>query len=580
MSEIRPDVQAADSTGVGRRRSSTRPLLVFSLVLAAACQNPAEEPTTSPGHDSLERVAVSTQGMVVSSSRPATRAGAEILASGGNAVDAAVAAAFGLAVAEPTQSGLGGRTQALVWHPTGEAAGVDATTEVPAGYDPSQAEPAEDGYSVIAIPGTVAGLARVHREGGRLPWPEVIGPALRLAESGFPLSPGEAARINGIRERLADSEGARVAFLKPDGSEWAPGDILVQPWLAEVLRALSREGPSVFYEGWVADSMTADFARNGAAVVASDLALYEAEPALVVRGEFGELELVGTYLPASGATTIEALQIVDRVELPAPASGERYLVLGEALLAAFQDRETARADPRPPAADASWITSDSLADRRAAAIGVASGGRARGQGPATDVESPNTSHISVVDGEGMAVAMTQSLGPTGGARVATPGLGFLYAATMGYLDRPEPGARPWSSQSPLVGVRDGRLALVMGGAGARRIISAMVGTLVRMEVDGAHVEEAMAAPRFHPSGSWTFEEVDPSRAPVGAAAARASGRQVELRPSDTFFARLNVIVADPETGRLTGVADPRWAWGGAAGPDWWSDRLGQPSEVR
>ena len=565
----------------------------WCLVVLAALFACTTEDDSSSTRDvvSLSRVATSTRGMVVSSSQPATGAGAEILARGGNAVDAAVAAAFGLAVAEPTQSGLGGRTQALVWRPTGEAFGVDATTEVPAGYDPDGAEPGEYGSGVIAIPGTVAGLARLHEEGGRLSWAEVIQPAIRLAESGFPLSPGEAGRINGIRARLAESEGARAAFLKPDGTEWADGEVFVQPRVARVLRALAEEGPAVFYEGWVADSMVADFARNGGAVAASDLADYEAEPALVVHGAFGELDLVGTYLPASGATTIEALQILDRVALPGPDIDDRYVTMGEALLAAFEDRETARSDPRPPALDAAWITSDSLAERRAAGLpaasGVAavSGGRAQAiaaasglRAPATAIgggrraasavpESPNTSHISVVDAEGMAVAMTQSLGPTGGSQVASPGLGFLYAATMGYLDRSEPGDRPWSSQAPLVGVRDGRLALVMGGAGARRIISGMVGTLVRMERDGVSVEEAMEAPRFHPSDAWYFEQMDASREPSGAAAARAAGHGVELRPSDTYFARVNVISVDPSTGVLTGVADPRWPWGGAAGPE-------------
>ena len=556
------------------------PLSSLIVVMALFACTAADDPSSGRDAGSLSRVATSTRGMVVSSSAPATEAGAEILARGGNAVDAAVAAAFGLAVAEPTQSGLGGRTQALVRRPDGEAFGVDATTEVPAGYDPDTAEPAEYGYGVIAIPGTVAGLSRLHEQGGRLAWAEVIQPAIRLAESGFPLSPGEAGRINGIRDLLMESEGARAAFLKADGTDWAEGEVLVQPQVARVLRALAEEGPSVFYRGWVADSMAADFARNGGSVTASDLAAYEAEPALVVHGAFGELGLVGTYLPASGATTIEALQILDRVELAGPESGDRYVQIGEALLAAFEDRETARSDPRPPAADAAWITSDSLADRRAAGMDVVAGRVGISASPAAPYaaapspdpavaprESPNTSHISVVDAEGMAVAMTQSLGPTGGSQVATRGLGFLYAATMGYLDRSEPGDRPWSSQSPLVGVRDGGLALVMGGAGARRIISAMVGTLVRMERDGIGVEEAMEAPRFHPSDSWYFEQMDVGREPPGAGAARAAGNAVELRPSDTYFARVNVIAVDPATGRLTGVADPRWPWGRAAGPE-------------
>jgi gamma-glutamyltranspeptidase/glutathione hydrolase len=542
-----------------------RSCLLTILALVTACR-PAEPPPV-PDLPLPARVAQSDGGMVVSSSALATRVGAETLARGGNAVDAAVATAFALAVVEPTQSGLGGRTQALVWRSPGDAFGVDATTEVPAGYDPDTAEPAEDGYSVIAIPGSVAALARLMDEAGSLPWADVVEPALRLARDGFPLPEGEADRIAGIQDRLARFDGARASFLDPDGTAPKAGETFVQPELARVLRALADEGPEVFYEGWVADSMAADFARNGGAVTAGDLAAYEAASAIVVEGRFGSLELVGTYLPASGATTIEALQILDRVGLDRFVPEDRAVTIGEALLAAFRDREDARTDSRPPEVDARWITSDSLATARAAEIregavewttvGV-------DRGPA---EPPNTTHISVLDGSGMAVAMTQSLGPTGGSGVATPGLGFLYAATMGYLDRSEPGDRPWSSQSPLVGVRDGQLVLVMGGAGARRIISSLVQTLVSIERDGLDPEEAMAAPRFHPADTWYFEQTDSARDPTGVDAAREGGYPVEVRPSDTYFARLNVVVVDPATGRMTGVADPRWRWGGAAGPE-------------
>ena len=184
-------------------------------------------------------------------------------------------------------------------------------------------------------------------------------------------------------------------------------------------------------------------------------------------------------------------------------------------------------------------------------------------------ESPNTTHVSVVDSDGMAVAMTQSLGPTGGSRVATEGLGFLYAASVGgYLGYVQPGDRPWSSQSPLIALRDGRPAYVMGGAGARRIISALVQTMVRIETEGMSTEEAIRAPRLHPAGSaWRFERSNGSDIdPPGAALTREAGYEVRVLPFGYYFARLNVITVDRTTGVLTGVADPRWTWGTASGP--------------
>jgi gamma-glutamyltranspeptidase/glutathione hydrolase len=504
--------------------------------------------------------------MVVSGSEHATRAGAEILGSGGNAVDAAVATAFALAVTEPTQSGLGGRTQALVWNPDGTVFGVDATTTVPRSYDPDTAETVDDGYGVIGIPGTVAGLARVLEEGGSMSLPEVLAPAIRLAEGGFPLSEGEAGRLAAIRERLLLSAGARSVFLKPDSSAYASGEVLRQPFLADVLRTLSEEGPEAFYRGSIARRIAADMGAAGAYLTAADLHDYAARPSIVVNGAFGTSDLVGTYIPASGATTIETLQILDRLALDTMSVETRTVAIGQALLMAFEDRDTAWNDARPPEEDAAWITSEALADERAGEL-------PESMAPAVPLPEPNesahTTHLSVVDGSGVAVAMTQSLGPTGGSRVATPGLGFLYAATVGgYLGRVEPGDRPWSSQSPLIAFREGRPAYVMGGAGSRRIISALVQTLVRIEVEGLDVEAALGALRFHPStAEWVFERrtaSDPE--PPGVASVRRLGYDVRVEPSGTFFARLNVIALDRDGLRGTGVADPRWPWGAASGP--------------
>jgi gamma-glutamyltranspeptidase/glutathione hydrolase len=565
-------------------RSRTAPASLVAL-LAIACGGTADSPLADAARP-LGRIAVSADGMVVSGSEPATRVGAQVLAAGGNAVDAAVATAFALAVTEPTQSGLGGRTQALVWRPDGPPLGVDGTNEAPASYDPDTAEQVDDGYGVVAIPGTVAALAELHARAGSLPLARLVAPAIALARHGFPLSEGEARRLDGIRDRLLLSPAARSVFIAPDGTPYAPGDTLRQPDLAEVLEAVAEYGSTVFYEGWVAERMAEDFADHGGYVTAADLANFEAETSIVVEGRFGDLGLLGTYIPASGATSIEALQILDRVGLGEMDPGRRAFTVGRALEMAFADRETAWSDPRPPELDAAWIVSPELATERARALtGEADGASSsagtltghdlaaagsRGRTRPAPAESSNTTHVSVVDGRGMAVAMTQSLGPTGGSRVATEGLGFLYAATIGgYLGYVEPGDRPWSSQSPLIALRNGEPAYVMGGAGARRIISALVHTIVRIETEGMSPEEAIAAPRLHPAASaWRFEQLAGTDAdPPGAAPTRAAGHRVRILPHlDYYFARLNVITIDRTTGAITGLADPRWAWGAASGP--------------
>lgn len=547
----------------GALLNTTRRVLVTLLCLpAAACAGPAtgDVASTPPG-----RIATSSAGMVVSGSAPATLAGVEMLALGGNAVDAAVATAFALAVTEPTQSGLGGRTQAVVWRPDGPPFGIDATNEVPAGYDPDTAPQVDDGYGVIATPGTVAALTRLHARAGSLPFAAVVGPAIALAEGGFALSAGEANRLSEIRDRLLLSSPAAAVFLRSDGSAFAPGDTLRQPDLARVLRAVVEGGAEVFYRGWIAERIADDIGRAGGHVTLADLAAFEAEDAIVVEGRYGSLELVGTYLPASGATVIEALQILDRMGVSDADADRRAFAIGQALTQAFDDRDTAWNDERAPEDDALWITSVALAEQRARELGSPS---AVGAGPDRS-ESPNTTHLSVVDRDGMAVAMTQSLGPTGGSRVATEGLGFLYAASLGgYLGYVEPGDRPWSSQAPLIALRNGSPAYVLGGAGARRIVSALVHAVVRLESEGATLDEALSAPRLHPAGSaWRFEwPAGAGGTPPGSALAAAAGHEVLVLPMDDYFARLNVIAVDPVTGVLTGVADPRWAWGASAGP--------------
>lgn len=541
--------------------------------------------------------------MVVSGSGPATRAGVEILGAGGNAVDAAVATAFALAVSEPTQSGLGGRTQALVRSRNGDAYGMDATTEVPAGYDPGTGPREDYGYGAVAIPGTVAGLAHLLERFGTLPLDRVMAPAIRLADEGFPLGPGEASRIAEAAPELARSEGGRLHFLHPDGSAPRAGEIFVQPALAKTLRRVAAAGSDAFYRGELAAIIGAEMAENGGFVTVADLAAYRIRPSIVVEGRYRELELVGTYLPASGATTIEALQILESFDLAGMNPAQRTAVVAQALLLAFQDREAAAGRPDQDAArltSAEWAASRARevvipelgAGGSSAAPSAAASGSHEPSRPGgdpwsagsrlamTELRSPtaaqstlrdepgHTTHVSVVDDNGMAVSMTQSLGPTGGARVASPELGFLYASTLGYLANVEPGDRPWSSQSPLILLREGELAYVLGGAGARRIISALVQTIVGLEDGGLPLEDALAAPRFHPTEDRVLLEAlygghEPEEAAAGP---EALGFEVVFRETGTYFARVNAISVDPRTGELLGVGDPRWPWSGAAGP--------------
>lgn len=541
-------------------------LLGLLYVSTLACRPDTD--VSAPQPPSFPAVATSTSGMVVTGSPYATEAGVRMLEAGGNAVDAAVAAAFALAVAEPTQSGLGGRTQMLLRMGDGTVHAIDGTTQVPAGYDAATAPQGEHGHGAVAIPGTVAALTRALEEHGTLSLAAVLEPALGWARDGIVLVYGEARRIAEIAPELdPESEVARV-FLGPDGVVPKPGSTLVQPDLARVLEAVATGGADAFYRGEIARTIGEDMAAHGGFVTVSDLAEYRPMDSPVGRGRFRDLDVVGSYLPASGVTVAEILDILDRLQPDTLEDTRWAATLSEALLAGFEDRETA--EPMPEDEAVAWLTSDSLADRRARE--VAGRVRTRLEGGGADLlesplaidegsEHPFTTHVSVADTFGNTVALTQSLGPTLGARVVTPGLGFLYASTLGgYLSGGGPGYRPWSSQAPLMVLRDGRPVLVIGGAGARRILSALVVTLVRWRDEGVDLEHALAGARLHPTG----DEVQVEEGWPGADALAAAGYQVAQRER-SWFARLNVVEILPG-GTFLGVGEPRWPESAAGGP--------------
>ncbi len=576
--------------------------LPAALVVFGGCGDPGAVPN---GPQAPGPLASSPYGMVVTGSDPATRAGVEILEAGGNAVDAATAAAFALAVTEPSQSGLGGRTQILVGTPDGAFRGIDATNGVPEGYDARSAPEEDFGFGVIGVPGTVAGLAWAHGEWGALPWPRVLEPAVRLAAGGFPLSPGEAMRLASAAEQMRGQSGARH-FLRPDGAALQAGDELIQSDLARVLEAIALEGAEVFYRGEIARRMAEDMADHQGHVTLPDLEAYEPRSSIVVQGRYRNFTVVGTYLPASGATVIEVLHIMEAFHLPTASLEEWTAVVTQALLLGFADRTDRGSSAESHAArlvDPAWAAErarevrlpESGHPRPTAAsrpgdpalIGArtVSGfpGRASRDVRRVAEEPGHTTHLSVVDREGMIVSQTQSLGPTMGSRVVTPGLGFLYATTLGgYLSDVEPGERPWSSQSPLILLTDGRPAYVLGAAGGRRIVSALVQVISRMADQGLSLEEAMAAPRFHVTeGTVILEKAEGGkgldslrggrRAPgpwpdAVRTAMEELGFVVQARDPGEYFARVNAIeIRTDEEGHL-GVADPRWRWGAALGP--------------
>jgi len=515
-----------------------------------------EEPSAPP------QVASSQDGVVAAAQPLAAEAGAKMLQAGGNAADAAVAAAFAVSVVEPSMNSIGGRAQILIRFPDGSVAGIDATTQAPATYDPETAPQASYGYPTVGVPGAVAGLTRLLDEHGTMSLGEVMAPAIELAENGFALLPGEAARHAAGAEQLAEFEGSRAHFLTPLGNTRDAGTVFTQPDLAATLRAIAAGGADAFYRGPLAERMAADIEMHGGPVTLESLADYRAEDSRIVRGSYRGFDLVGTDIPASGAVSIGILHILENFDMASLDRDSWAGLVGTVVARAFEARAAVRGED---GGDLSFMTDKDWAAEVAAGIEVPGAVQrvalADWDDDAWGPPQGHTTHLSAADGDGMYVALTQTIGPNLGSKVMTPGLGFLYAATLGgYLGHMEPGERARSSISPLMVLRDGEPVLVLGAAGGARIISAVVQAVLRVVDHEMTLPDALAAARVHPIDGGIAMETSPGIGwtPAEVAAVESWGMEVQAVERDGAFGRIHGIWVNGATGEITGVADPDW----------------------
>lgn len=542
------------------------PRLALTLAAAAAALVPATTSAQSTGQSGR-----SDAGMVSAAHPLATDAGVRMLELGGNAADAAVAAGFAIAVVEPTMNSIGGRNQILVHTPDGQFHGIDGTTQAPWDYDHETAPRASFGYAVIGIPGATAGLLKLHEEHGSLPLARVMAPAIEYAENGFRLLAGDARRQAAGAEQALQFPGTAATYYRGDGSPYGAGETLVQPDYAETLRKIMLGGRDVFYEGEIAQAMAADFRANGAVVDLEDLEQYVAEDSRIVRGTYRGYDIIGTDVPAAGVLAIQALHVMETFDPASMTEAEWFAITGQSLRMA--QRELAILGPDTAAVRA---TSKEYARQIAADIA------APGQQPAEpwipmpeleergDLYGGHTTHLSTADANGMFVSLTQTLGPNMGSKVVTPGLGFLYASTLGgYLGTmTEPGMRARSNICPFIVMKDGEVVLVLGGAGGGMIPPAVVHAITRVIDFGMDLPHALAEPRVaggfggglnaetSPGIGWTEEEI---------AQMEALGLDINEQPRTGAFGRIHGIQYDPDTGTFIGGADPDWE-GTARGP--------------
>lgn len=578
------------STPVYRLRLRAFAAALIGLATFACADPPAADMETTPGPGTVsaamgspQQVARSAVGMVSAGQPLAAAAGAQMLERGGNAVDAAVATAFALAVVEPSMSGLGGRAQILIRLPDGRHVGIDGTTQAPATYDPDTAPQASYGYATIGVPGVPAALLEALSSHGSLDRATVMAPAIALARDGFVLLPREAARQASQIDRIREFEGTSEAFLTPAGETWAAGERWAQPQLAATLEAIAEGGADAFYRGPIAEAIVADMQAHGGAVTAEALASYRAESSEIVRGSYRDLDLVGLWLPSYGAITIEILQLLETLPMAELDEDDWALAVAEAIRVGYLDRpEQNTLDDAARLTSKAWAAERASMMRVPTMVGAAALPRPAEPTPQFAEIAPDghTTHLTTADSSGMVVALTQSLGPGMGSRVATPGLGFLYAATLGgYLGRMEPGERARSHISPFMVERDGQPFLALGAAGGGRIPTAIVAVVSRVVDRGMTLEDALRAPRIVPDTPGGRVEGDPDAETAvsiemgtglgfqseAVAALRALGIEVEEVDDVGAFGRVHAVRWHADTGTWEGAADPDWE-GAATAP--------------
>ncbi|MEP2671684.1 MAG: gamma-glutamyltransferase [Cyclobacteriaceae bacterium] len=531
--------------------------LVLALLLAGACQPNESENQLSENQQS----ASSPNGMVVTAHPLATAAGIAMLEKGGNAIDAAVAAGFALSVVEPTMSGLGGRLQAIVRTNDGAVNGYDATTQAPLTYDQSTATKASYGYPTIGVPGVVKGLVTLLNEQGTLTLADVMAPAIKLAEEGYDVLPGEAMRRAGAIKTIRKIKGTSQYFLNGDTTHLA-GEKFIQKDLATTLKLIRDKGDDVFYKGELAKKIVEDISANGGYLDSISLASYTVNKSMIVKGDYRGHELNGLWMPSYGAIVIEMLQIMENFPLDEVSEAEWGRIVYKANQLAYDDR-----DAQENEEDARQLTDKAYAKRLADMIVEETMPKAAYLKTEEVIPESwmalggHTTHLSAADKNGNVIALTQSLGPNMGSKVATPGLGFLYASTMGgYLGDIQPGQRASSHIAPFIVTKDGQPYLVLGAAGGSMIVTAVVQTISRFVDRDMELHQALAAGRVHASDSsmlveshlgtsWTRDDI---------AQFNAWGLPVKEIERPASFGRIHGIYYDAKTKTWHGAADPDW----------------------
>jgi len=592
------------------------PAITVALALSYATNVRAQDAPPAEAETFTRHVVVAQEGN-------AAEAGRDALRRGGNAIDAAVATAFALAVTHPAAGNLGGG---------GFIVAFDAASKQVRTFDFREVAPAAAGPTTYlgpdgkllprhragaraaGVPGTVRGLAFAHKALGKLPWADLVRPAARLAREGFIISetlarslnaqlrprradakaepaPGSPAAILARRDdlgpgadRLADFPESVAAFGKPDGSPWAGGDRLLQPDLADTLDRIATLGPDEFYTGETAARIVRYMADHGGLVTAADLAAYRPRERPPVHTTFRGYDVYGMGPVSSGGVVVaEALGILETFDLKAdgPRAPRTLHRVTEAQRRAYFTRATRLADPDfVPVPVAELVSKERARELALSITDRATPSAAFAPFPVLGAESAETTHLSTFDASGNAVALTYTLEEGYGSKAVVAGAGFLLNNEMGdfnlipgrtdasgRIGTPPnliaPGKRMLSSMSPTVVLKDGKVRLVTGSPGGRTIPNTVLWVVLNVLEFGLEPRAAVDAPRTHHAWFPDAITLEGKSWPASTVdALRAMGHKVRFTD---LQGDAHTIAVDPATGRIAGVADKRRVTEKAAG---------------
>ena len=560
-------------------------ILAAALLLASCAGTPAiaQQAPIAP-YQTVYHPVYGKAGMVASQNRMASEIGAKVLADGGNAVDAAVAVGFALAVTVPRAGNIGGGGFMLVHDAgSGDTTAIDYRETAPLGatrdmYLDDEGEVdaslSRFGHKASGVPGTVAGLYLAHQEFGRLPWQRLVQPAVELARDGIVVTKDYSDQTTYYRERLCQQQASCDYFLKAGGEPYQQGERLVQADLARTLELIAEQGASVFYEGEIADLIVAEMERGGGLVDRDSLAAYEPVVRPALRGSYRGYD-IATMPPSSGGVHIlQMLNILEQFPVAEMGAGSADSVhlLTEVARLAFADRSKHLADPDFYPVPVNWLASKKYAAELAESIDMQ---RARpssevAPGVAPPREGLETTHYSVIDVDGNVVANTYTLNLSYGSGIAVAGAGFLLNDEMddfaakpgvpnafgligGEANAVEPGKRPLSSMTPVIVFADGEPWFATGSPGGSRIITTTLQMIVNIIDHGMNIADAANQPRMHHQWLPDVLTLEKGYGPDTIQLLEAKGHTIRVTNSTATSAQ-TVAFKD---GWFRGASDPR-----------------------